>query len=214
MAQLSRSDVEPSDWTALEESFFAAAPPEVAVQPPPAASFEDLAPIVSSRPRRRATRPAPSRVIAKARVVLPRVVAGARGLGALALRLVPRLAPARARLERDLRAFVSRLASELPERPDGKTLAAALAALVVVFGVSARVLGSHSAGTPTLVAVAPAVPPALPPVAKAEPNEPAPEIAPEPAPGAPQRSVVRPSTAHRHPKHHALRHRKLAGRAR
>src|SRR5260221_14424861 len=46
-----------SDWTELERRFFAAAPPEVAVQPPPAPSFDDLEPaasgaIGSHRPRR------------------------------------------------------------------------------------------------------------------------------------------------------------------
>src|SRR5260370_1438010 len=45
------------DWTELERRFFAAAPPEVAVQPPPAPSFDDLEPaasgaIGSHRPRR------------------------------------------------------------------------------------------------------------------------------------------------------------------
>jgi hypothetical protein len=220
MGQLSRSNVDPSDWTALEESFFAAAPPEIAVQPPPAASFEDLAPIVSDRPRRRAARPAPSRVVAQARAVLSRVVAATRGLGALTLRLVPRMAPAWAGLERDLRGLASRLASELPERPDGKTLAAALAALVVVFGVSAKVLGSRIAGTTAPAAVAAAAQRPLPPLARAEPSEQAPEIAPEPAREAPQRShppqrsLVRPSATHRHPKHHAGPRAKSAPRAR
>jgi hypothetical protein len=126
----------------------------------------------------------------------------------LLLRLVPRLAPARARLERDLRAFASRLSSELPERPDGKTLAAAVAALVIVFGVSAKVLGSRSAATTPSAAVAPAP---LPQLAKAEPSEPAPELAPEPTREEPARShrshpLARPSAAHRHHKHHAGPH--------
>ena len=44
----------------------------------------------------------------------------------------------------ELNIAAARLAKDLPERPDGKTIAAAMAALIVLFGVSATVLGSRS----------------------------------------------------------------------
>ena len=162
-----------SDWTELERRFFAAAPPEVAVQPPPAPSFDDLEPTASSvlgsrRPRRgRAQAPrqarrrerglAPAGVVVRLartawtraqpptarawRWTSARVRAEARRLGP-PLRATREWTFERAR--RALGVLASRLARDLPERPDGKTIAAAMAALIVLFGVSATVLGSHS----------------------------------------------------------------------
>jgi hypothetical protein len=62
--------------------------------------------------------------------------------------LAPRLRATRdrtlERMKRGLDALASRVANDLPERPDGKTIVAAMAALIVLFGVSATVLGSRS----------------------------------------------------------------------
>jgi len=205
-----------SDWTDLEEGFFAAAPPEVAVQPPPAASFDDLAPIAPigrerrASPRRRGravarisartdartkTKPrtrvragaltflagamsflaAARGFLAGARTFLAaarsffrrfvqkawsvaqpasarawrwtfaRASTGARALG-------PALATARSRAQRAVRTLAARVADDLPEVPDAKTMLAAMAALIVVLGLSASVLGSrltHPLAPPT-----------------------------------------------------------------
>ena len=79
-------------------------------------------------------------------------------LGAAARRLAPRLTAwllvMRKRLEESLDALLSRLARDLPERPDGKTIAVAAVALILVFGVSASVLGSRGprSAAPSLAA--------------------------------------------------------------
>jgi hypothetical protein len=242
VGQLSRSKAsEASDWTALEESFFAAAPPDVAVAPPPPPSFDDLVASVPERPQRRTARAAragtealktlrwraamagarilaaragagarilAARAGAGARVFAARAGAGARSLAEAALRRVP----PRARLESDLRALAARLAKELPERPDGRTIAAALAALVVVFGVSASVLGSRSDAREPVPAILPA---GAPVVTAALSSAPEPEVAPpapavEPAPAARASSrhtghpaLVRPVAKHHRTRHHA-----------
>ncbi|HEY2731370.1 MAG TPA: hypothetical protein VGK52_15610 [Polyangia bacterium] len=162
-----------SDWTELERRFFAAAPPEVAVQPPPAPSFDDLEPTDSSavaarrtrrglaraprQPRRRERELAPAGFLRRlartawARAQPPSARAWrwtAARLRVQARRLAPSLRATRdwtfERAKRGLGVLASRLAKDLPERPDGKTIAAAMAALIVLFGVSATVLGSRS----------------------------------------------------------------------
>jgi hypothetical protein len=184
-----------SDWTELERRFFAAAPPEVAVQPPPAPSFDDLEPAASSaigshRTRRglarapRQTSPrehglAPAGFVQRLAQQLARLArtawarvqpVSARAwrwtaarVRAEARRLAPSLSGTRERTferaKRGLGVLASRLARDLPERPDGKTIAAAMAALIVLFGVSATVLGSRS--NPRL----PSVPTAAAPLA-------------------------------------------------
>jgi hypothetical protein len=262
VGQLSRSNGSSADWTALEEAFFAAAPPDVAVQPPPPPSFDDLGPSVSDRPRPRTERSASQRAAERQRVEgdrvehEPRLLASRlamvrgpleRGLRLLVSRLVmvraplgrglralaSRLAQARRTLERELRARGSRLASEPPEWADGKTLASAVAALVVLCGLSASVLGSRSATVVRGPAVAPvaaslanapaAAPlanaPAAAPLANAAPSGVGPELAPSPTNEAPtarashasQRSlrsrhaIVRSAKRHRTSPHAAPR---------
>jgi hypothetical protein len=198
-----------SDWTELERRFFAAAPPEVAVQPPPAPTFEDLEPadarpIGSRRTRRKlAQAPRPSRrherglapagflpelarllALELARLLartawtraLPLPARAWRWVAARARAEARRLAPSlRARrlwtferAQRGLGVLASRLVTDLPERPDGKTIAAAMAALIVLFGVSATVLGSRS--NPRLLSGPTAAAP-LAPIEAAPPRE-------------------------------------------
>jgi hypothetical protein len=180
-----------SEWTELERRFFAAAPPEVAVQPAPAPSFDDLEPadlnaIGSRRTRRTLARPprqsrrrerglAPAGVFRRlARTAWARAQPASarawRWAAALAHAEARRLAPwlraigerALERAKRGLGVLASRLAKDLPERPDGKTIASAMAALIVLFGVSATVLGSRR--NPRL----PPVPTAAAPLAPVE----------------------------------------------
>lgn len=223
-----------NDWTELEQGFFAAAPPDIAVEPPPAATFDDLSDDVFPRaPARKRTRkraqrtarhedvPSTNRVgqavLASGRLVGSAVGGAARAAGHVvvwstaqvfvkARRLAPvsRLTPQAVR--RGFRTLSERIAPEMPERPDAKTLAAGVAALLVVFGVSASVLGSRG---PRSVVAAPA-PAVSAPAAEAAPAEAAP--APEPAPAAarptmvlPQMEVVGeqpPAKHHRHHRHH------------
>jgi hypothetical protein len=219
-----------NDWTELEQGFFAAAPPDIAVEPPPAATFDDLSDDVFPRTpaRKRAQRtvrhedvPSTNRVgqavLASGRIVGSAVGGAVRAAGHVvvwstvqvfveARRLAPvsRLTPQAVR--RGFRALSERIAPEMPERPDAKTLAAGIAALLVVFGISASVLGSRGP-RPVVAAPAPAV---SAPAAEAAPAEAAP--APEPALAAarptmvlPQIEVVGeqpPAKHHRHHRHH------------
>ncbi len=232
-----RSDA--ADWSDLEQRFFASAPPDVPVAPQAAPTFDDLVGEPAPRVRKRVARPA--RASSKARPegavnarilflrgllrVLEKAEAVARPAAARAARwtrsrlraLGPRVAPA-LRATRDasvrrLRALVARVLEDLPsERPDGKTLLTTLAALIVVCGLSARVLGSvhwtalrePAAGivaplapvAPVALApaIAPAVTPTVPPTPRAAPRR-APSIS---APSAPIK-------AGGHAKHHVSR---------
>jgi len=139
---------EAGDFDEIERSFFASAPPEIAVPPPAPASFEDLEPVRPARVRPRRARPARRPVGALAARLGPGtrrawLWAEERARDAV-VHLVPATRVARARLARGLGAIAARVGKDLPESPDGKTIAAAFAALVVVFGLSARVLGSRS----------------------------------------------------------------------
>jgi hypothetical protein len=146
-----------------------------------------------------------------------RLTSATHRLPAIGPHLAPSARAAFQRLERGLRPLLSRLASDLPERPDGKTIAGAIAALVVVFGVSASVLGSRS--NPRL-AVAPVVEhaPMAPsaPIANLEPPAaaPSPTVAPEPtvapdpasaaAPESPKASRTHVVAKPHRPKHRAV----------
>jgi hypothetical protein len=46
-----------SDWSQLEQSFFEAAPPDVAVAPPPAPTFDDLGPVLPERRKKPRAKP-------------------------------------------------------------------------------------------------------------------------------------------------------------
>lgn len=79
------------------------------------------------------------------RWTLERLSKGARALG-------PALAATRARSRHALDVLAARAANDLPEVPDGKTILAAMAALIIVLGFSASVLGSrlvHPIAAPT-----------------------------------------------------------------
>jgi hypothetical protein len=161
-------------FSALEQKFFEGAPPEVAVAPPPAVTFDDLDPV---RPeRRKVRRTAPRRVAAapvgKERVSLARTrlraltalaraavraglarvrpfIARAGALGAAKAQqggrdLMVAARRARASARPALQAALSRFFDGLPgERPDGRTLLATIAVVVVVCSLSATVLGSR-----------------------------------------------------------------------
>lgn len=117
------------------------------------------------------------------RWALVRTAVGRRHL-ALALRAT------RDASARGLRALLERVLVDLPaERPDGKSILAAVAALIVVCGLSARVLGSRAQWTPlrapvAIVAPAPVAPPSAP--------------APEAAPPAPAETIVAAGPSKRH----------------
>jgi hypothetical protein len=222
-----------NDWTELEQGFFAAAPPDVAVEPPPAATFDDLSDEVFSRaPARKRTRTRQARrdrlvrhedvpratrvgeaVRTSGRILGGAVGGAARAAGRVvvwatarvfveARRLAPvsRLTPQAVR--RGLRALSERVAPEMPERPDAKTLAAGVTALLVVLGISASVLGSRG---PRPVAAAPA-PAVVAPVEAAPSHDPGPPpVAARPTMVLPQLEVVgeQPPAKHRH--HHRRR---------
>jgi hypothetical protein len=202
LSKTSKASAKASDWTELELGFFAAAPPDDPVEPVAALTFDDLLPAEPARARRRAAAPRRQRSVTRAPELRPE----ASGLRAVARRieaiarpavtrawswtstraaggarhLEPLLAVPRRHLQPGLVRLWSRIASDLPERPDGKTIVAAMAALLVVFGVSASVLGSRSnprqlhfpeitivapAGGPSEPAEAPTAAPALEPAA-------------------------------------------------
>ena len=202
MGQLSETSGA-SDWTELEQGFFAAAPPDDPVEPVPVLTFDDLLPAAPARTRRRAASPPRQRAVKRApdlepaasglRAVARRVAAVARPSVTRAWRwtsaraaggarhLEPLFGVARRQLQPGLGRLWSRVASDLPERPDGKTIVAAMAALLVVFGVSASVLGSRSNPRqlhfPEITIVAPAGAPSE--VAEAPATAPAPEAPPD-----------------------------------
>jgi hypothetical protein len=127
-----------------------------------------------------------------ARLALAAVIPAAR----LAWR---RLGPTRARLASGAHALLVRVTRDLPERPDGKTIAAALAAIVVVCGLSASVLGSRRVARPL---ASPETPSVALPAAEAPPPEAAP--VPDVARAEPVREV-RPAARHHRAKHRARR---------
>lgn len=223
---------EAGDFDEVEQGFFAAAPPEVAVAPPPAPSFDDLDDRANrDHPnavrRRRAPRRSPKRsddvaatpgrLVRLVRVTRALTGPAGRRLAAEAARAwswtsararleARRLAPT-ARLARErLGAFVARVAQDLPERPDGKSMAAAVAALVVVFGLSASVLGSRSNPRLTMV-MEPLV------VIGATPSPPEPALAPSPAPEPVVAEAPVFAVKHAHAKRHLAPARKVAGAA-
>jgi hypothetical protein len=114
-------------------------------------------------------------------------------------------------LRRGLGALSARIAPEMPERPDAKTLVAGIAALLVVFGVSASVLGSRGP-RPVVEAVAPTAAPAeVAPVPEPAPAEAAPTpvaAAPRPTLVLPQLEVVSQPAPARHHHHHRHQHRR------
>jgi hypothetical protein len=142
-------------WSQLEQSFFDAAPPDVAVTPPPAPTFDDLGPSLPER--RRSRRDAPPRQTKAADIALRAARAGATVLTAAILTLVARTRPTLARARAWVRAALSRVLDELPgERPDGRAVLATVAAIVLLCSLSATVLGRGHAWRGSAAAPAPA----------------------------------------------------------
>jgi hypothetical protein len=175
-------------WDDLEQGFFASAPPDVPEPPPEPMRFDDLDPVPAARPERRIDawraaanarwtaakvsaapawrKLAPLRASTAAawRKVAPGVVAGSRRLGA---RIAVTARAGRAQLPRVVAVFQN-------SSRQTRLLAAGVAALVIVTGVSAGVVASRGAGPdlarprvisvtrgPTVAVAAPAVAPVM-----------------------------------------------------
>jgi len=121
-------------------------------------------------------------------------------------RIVPALRSARSASAGALRAVVNHALDRVvvewaTERPDGKTILAAVAGLIVVFGLSASVLG-HAQWTPLrapaiVVAPAPAaIAAAAPSVEPSQPSAALEPSAPAKLPGAPRHHVSRRHAHH------------------
>jgi hypothetical protein len=181
---LDRPDDAPFDE--LERGFFAAAPPDVAEPAPEPMRFDDLDPIAPARPEPRAFVRRARNVTSSARGAL-RSFAGAatrRSLpvltratrwSAAAGRTTARAVTAAARVgARQARTQILRLIEMARNTPrERRLIAAGLAALLLVTGVSAVVVASRGNGRPTPAAVQPIAsgaagaceaPPALEPV--------------------------------------------------
>lgn len=149
-------------WSELEQGFFATAPPDVPEPPAEPARFDDLDPIGPARPDWR---------IRLQRAARAGWAAAAAAPGALqplartvARRSEPMLARARQVSIRLSATFVTTLRSRARDR---RMVAAAVAALILVMGVSAGVVASRGAArsTPAVdtVVALPSPPPVLPP---------------------------------------------------
>jgi hypothetical protein len=208
------SDSERTDdgpWDALEQGFFAAAPPDVAVPAPEPMRFDDLDAVAPG--------PAARRVDHSGRAAAWRAAAAASATAAWR-RLTPAVAAASVvsrrsarRLAAHARIVTGALRARLPLLFAGfrdssrqmRVLAAGAAALVAVTGVSAGVVASRGAGR-TLPAVTPHVVAHNGTVASQTPAPPAavamtaPEQDPFPAP-APSSTAVAVTQATRKRKH-------------
>ncbi len=163
---LDRSDDAPFDE--LDQGFFAAAPPEVAEPAPEPMRFDDLDPIAPARPEPRAFVRRARNVTAAARGALRSFAgeAARRGMPALARatrwsaaagRTSARAVTAAARLgARGARTQILRLIEMARNTPrERRLIAAGVAALVFVTGVSAVVVASRGNGRPAPAAVQP-----------------------------------------------------------
>jgi len=176
---LDRPDEAPFDE--LERGFFAAAPPDVAEPPPEPMRFDDLDPIAPPRPEPRPlvrrARDVTSSARGALRSTLPavaRATCWSAAASAAAWRISARAATAAARVgAREARARTARLIEMARNTPrERRLLAAGIAALVFVTGLSAVVVASRGNGRPTPPAVhavasgsgACEAPPAEPPV--------------------------------------------------
>jgi len=138
-------------WSELEQGFFAAAPPDVPEPPPEAPRFDDLDPIGPARPdwrvrMRRTARTGWAAVSAAPGALRPLVRTVAR-------RSEPMIARARLASIRVSARLVTTLRSRAPDR---RMVVAAVAALILVMGVSAGVVASRGAArtTPAVETVA------------------------------------------------------------
>jgi hypothetical protein len=165
--QDSQDSEESAEWSDLERGFFEAAPPEVAVTPPQAMSFDDLdrpegVGVKGSGRKRRERRVRPRRVRAAAPGAasllfwkVARVVGGAaRRARAWAQTktfltrhaLGPLLAEARDVVTRTVSPLIERIRDEIPgERPEARTVVVGIVTAFLVLGLSATVLGSRGA---------------------------------------------------------------------
>jgi len=159
-------EVEPFDE--LEQGFFAAAPPDVAEPAPEPMRFDDLDPIAPARPEPRAFVRRARDVTSSARGALRSfadaatrrsrpVLARATRWSAAAGRTSARAVTAAARIgARQARTQILRLIEMARNTPrERRLIAAGVAALVFVTGVSAVVVASRGNGRPTPAAVQP-----------------------------------------------------------
>ena len=191
-------------FSELERDFFEAAPPDVAQPPPEPMRFDDLDPVAPAQPERRAILVRARKVTAKARTALQSAAGAARDRGVPVFSRVRqrstalwaatwRASTSAAKVAaREGRAQVARVFAMIRNSPrEHRLIAAGVAALIVVTGVSAGVVASRGAGAGAGHAAAPAIPPVVasvvpgacetPPV-----TEPAPEpAAPEPVAATP-----------------------------
>jgi hypothetical protein len=147
-------------FTDLEQSFFEAAPPDVPLAPPEPMRFDDLVAGPARLPRKPQSEPHLSQLLASRgrRLVVAPMLWGGRSLVELAMvgwrRLLPGLRAMRTAVQSGIGVAVTRLAAELPkERPDRRSIVAAMAVLVVVMTLSAGVV-AHSGTWITLRAPA------------------------------------------------------------
>ncbi len=163
------SDTERSgSWSELEQGFFAAAPPDVAEPPPEAPRFDDLDPIGPAPPDWRV------RLRRTARTGWTAVSAAPGALRPLVRTVARRSEPMIARARQASIRVSARLVTTLRSRArDRRMVAAAVAALILVMGVSAGVVASRGAAraTPAVDTVA-VMPP--PPVQSPPPVQPPP----------------------------------------
>lgn len=131
-------------WSELEQGFFAAAPPDVPEPPPEPPRFDDLDPIGPLRPDwrvrlRRTGRAGWAAVSAAPGALRPLVRTVAR-------RSEPMIARAR---QGTIRLSVKLLTTLRSRARDRRMVAAAVAALILVMGVSAGVVASRGGGRAT-----------------------------------------------------------------
>jgi hypothetical protein len=143
-----------SPWDELDQGFFASAPPDIAEPPPEPMRFDDLEePVAQHRAQhlRRLGLPAwGASVKASARAVRERLAPVGASAAATWRRLKPASMVAVRVVARTGRAQTARLVTLLrkTDARDRKLVAAGLAALLVVMGLSAVVVASRDSGPP------------------------------------------------------------------
>jgi hypothetical protein len=155
-----------SPWDELDQGFFASAPPDVAEPAPEPMRFDDLEDVAQQPAQHRGAAWRES-VTASARAVLRRLAPVRASAAATWRRVTPASIAAARTLARIGRAQTVRLLALLQKADarDRRLLAAGMAALVVVMGVSAGVVASRgngptspNAGSPGIASTTPASP--------------------------------------------------------
>lgn len=146
-----RTDETP--WDELEQGFFAAAPPDVPEPPPEPMRFDDLDPVAPPRPERRLSAWRASATVTAA-VAWQKLAPGVAAAAVVSRRSALRLASlARIALRAGEAQLPKLLAVFQNSSRQTRVLAAGVAALVAVTGVSAGVVASRGNGrtAPALV---------------------------------------------------------------